>query len=145
MRHVLQKLPPRHVEGRRGQPLLLNEYGGVGLESGGPLGKNPRRFAPGYGRALAATGVEALHKIAALTQEVYAATTLGGFCYTQLYDIEYEKNGLLRYDRSYKPHMTLRRLHQIFNGSLQVGRWSGVAMPPEYAGPRRSRILGQLT
>lgn len=101
---LLADPPPKHVEGRRGQPLIVSEYGGVGLDRSGPLGKNPKNLLAGYNGppGIPTTEADALARIAALTTEIYRAPQVAGFCYTQLYDVEYEKNGVLRYDRSWK-------------------------------------------
>lgn len=120
-RRVLQAPPPKHVEGRQGQPLFVAEYGGVGMEAGGPYGPNPKRFLAGYGGGFRASeGRVALAKVRALTEELYAAPSVAGFCYTQLYDVEYEKNGLLRYDRAFKPGLTLPALREVFGGACQA-------------------------
>ena len=38
----------------------------------------------------------------ALTKQLLDCKKVSGFCYTQLYDIEQEQNGLYNYDRSPK-------------------------------------------
>jgi len=127
LRALLSELPAKFVRGRSGQPLLAAEYGGVGLDDGGPYGpRNPRHLLPGYpGRGqvgLPRDAREALARIAALTSEIYDAPHVAGFCYTQLYDVEFEKNGLLRYDRSWK--FQKAALRRIFDGRGQKGRWT---------------------
>lgn len=42
---------------------------------------------------------EALSRIGGLTAEICAQKGIAGYCCTQLYDVEFEKNGLLTYDR----------------------------------------------
>lgn len=76
-----------------GQPVNASEYGGVAYAADGKKGWGYRsmqsedEFVDGYIK---------------LTEQLLACEKLSGFCYTQLYDIEQEQNGLLSYDRSYK-------------------------------------------
>jgi len=122
---ILLNLPLCHIDGHVGQPLLASEYGGVGLDVGGPFGScNPKEFLAGYagarGPILPRCPEEALERITSLTAKIVGASKIVGFCYTQLYDIEYEKNGLLRYDRKRKfPLLSLKR---IFNGRTRTKR-----------------------
>merc|ERR1712217_895878 len=104
LEEVLANPHRKYVDGRRGQPWLVAEYGGVASDVGGPFGKNPKKFLVGYNGApgFPKTRKEALRRIQSLTSSIYQNPSVAGFCYTQLYDVEYEKNGLLRYDRSAK-------------------------------------------
>lgn len=124
---LLADLPKKLVDGRRGQPLLVGEYAGVGIDLGGPYGKkNPAKYLPGYpGRGsigLPKSRSEALERISGLTAKIFSASHVAGFCFTQLYDVEYEKNGLLRYDRT--PKFSKAKLRRIFHGANQCGRWA---------------------
>eukprot|EP00913_Durusdinium_trenchii_P010212 g9573.t1 len=112
------------------EPLFVAEYAGVALDLGGPYGLNPSHLLAGYaGRSkegqLPTDMEEALKRISGLTQAIYNAEDYTGFCCTQLYDVEYEKNGLVRYDRQRK--FPLASLQQIFDGRWQKGRWQGAA------------------
>lgn len=100
-RSILASPPPKHTDGREGQPLLVAEYAGVGYDAGGPYGKNPTSFIAGYpGRpGLPKDQDDALSRIGGLTAEICAQKGIAGYCCTQLYDVEFEKNGLLTYDR----------------------------------------------
>jgi len=120
---ILQQLPAKFVDGHKGQPMFVAEYAGVGIDLGGPYGKNPKRFTPGYPGAsgLPKTAAEALERIGSLTAEIYKVPNITGFCCTQLYDVEHEKNGLLLYDR--KPKFSKSALRHIFDGRGQKGRW----------------------
>ncbi|TMG13281.1 MAG: glycoside hydrolase family 2, partial [Chloroflexi bacterium] len=74
----------------RGEPVLVTEFGGVSLaaESGG------------YAEARDAPELVRLFR-----EDVDALTAAGpveGFCYTQLTDVEHERNGLLTFDRQLK-------------------------------------------
>ena len=77
-------LPGYHY---RGEPVLVTEFGGLALEGSG--GWN-------YGEVAGANELVRSYAemIDALTQG-----PLEGFCYTQLADIEQERNGLLTFDR----------------------------------------------
>ena len=73
--------------GYRGQPIFLSEFGGVKTE----LAK----------------------KLAEVIQAVRQCSLLCGYCYTQLTDIENEKNGLLTYGREPKiPLETIRAINE---------------------------------
>ena len=78
----------------RGEPYMVSEYGGARWEpKGGPgwgYGSDPRsedEFAARY---------------EALTHTLLQTDYCCGFCYTQLYDIEQERNGLYTYARERK-------------------------------------------
>mmetsp|Transcript_33080 Transcript_33080/g.85240 ORF Transcript_33080/g.85240 Transcript_33080/m.85240 type:complete len:731 (+) Transcript_33080:37-2229(+) len=141
----LQDPPKHHIDGRQGQPLFVAEYGGVGMEAGGPIGCNPPKFHAGYRGGFSSTqGCLALARIRDLTTAIYSTQTLSGFCYTQLYDIEYEKNGLLRYDRTAKPGLSASALRRIFDGNHQQGRWSGVGITKVASRQKRKGLAAQL-
>ena len=79
-----------------GQPFVVDEYGGTWWEEGAE-GKD----GWGYG-ARPASGEEALVRIEALTAILLDNPRMAGFCYTQLTDIEQERNGLYTYARELK-------------------------------------------
>lgn len=75
-------------------PVFVSEYGGTRWDaqdgSGWGYGeavKNPREFFERY---------------QGLTDILLDNPSIMGFCYTQLYDVEQEKNGLMTYDRKFK-------------------------------------------
>ena len=76
-----------------GQPFFISEYGGIGwsLDQG----------AWGYGNA-PKTEEEFIARYKGLTEAMLNNPDCCAFCYTQLYDIEQEQNGLMFYDRTYK-------------------------------------------
>ena len=79
--------------GYQGQPILVTEFGGVKNE---PV--DPERFA---------------QKIAQVTQAIQESPLIQGYCYTQLTDIENERNGLLTYGREPKiPLEIIRAINQ---------------------------------
>ena len=77
----------------QGEPILLTEFGGLAYEKDKGKGwgyttiENEEDFLENYERILKAIGD---------SQVIY------GFCYTQLYDVQQEVNGLLTYGRKYK-------------------------------------------
>jgi len=77
----------------QGQPILVTEYGGIGLVSG--------KDAWGYGH-VAQSAEELLARYDALTGALQQVTECVGYCYTQLSDVEQEQNGLYTYDRKPK-------------------------------------------
>lgn len=86
----------------RGEPVMLTEFGGVGFDITGENGwgytsvENEEAFVEDYGRIMDA---------------VFASEGLWGFCYTQLYDVEQEINGILTYDRT--PKCDLAKIREI--------------------------------
>lgn len=77
-----------------GEPVFVSEYGGI-------------RWAPeadegwGYGDA-PKTEEEFLERYKLLTEALLNNPDIMGFCYTQLYDVEQEVNGLMTYNREFK-------------------------------------------
>jgi len=79
----------------KNQPIYVSEYGGIGwIEKHkekdwayGNIPKTEREFKQRYKK---------------LTEYLLNNPSISGFCYTQLYDIENEKNGLLYYNRKPK-------------------------------------------
>ena len=81
----------QHYDGK--QPVFISEYGGTAL--------NPENGAWGYGNC-AKTAEELTERFASLTDVLMSNKRICGLCYTQLYDIEQECNGLYTYDRKPK-------------------------------------------
>jgi len=77
-----------------GQPFMLSEYGGTWWNP------NERESGEswGYGER-PKTLEEFIARYKALTENLLFNRAISGFCYTQLYDIEQETNGLHTYDR----------------------------------------------
>jgi beta-galactosidase/beta-glucuronidase len=82
----------------RGEPLLVTEFGGLRLAQSGGWGYHDATDEEQFVRMF-----EGL--IAALMQP----GPVQGFCYTQLTDVEQERNGLLAYDRTPKVDPALLR------------------------------------
>ena len=77
---------------RAGRPVLVSEFGGVGLTD------DPRA----WGYSMARNPGDLLRRYAALCRALARSEALSGFCYTQLTDTYQEVNGLLRMDRTAK-------------------------------------------
>jgi len=85
-------------------PFFISEYGGIGwnVEQGGwGYGNNPKTLEEFYQR------------LDGLTKAILDNPYMFGFCYTQLYNIEQEQNGIYTYDR--KPKFDLDRIRAIFS------------------------------
>ncbi len=85
-----------------GQPMMISEYGGIGW--------NPDGEGWGYGTG-PKTEEEFIARYKGLTDALLDKPELMGFCYTQLTDVEQERNGLYYYDR--KPKFDPAILHTI--------------------------------
>jgi len=79
-----------------GQPYFVSEYGGIWWNPGQTDEK-----AWGYGQR-PRTAEEFLQRYKDLTEALLFHPGMAGFCYTQLYDIEQEVNGLYTFDRQPK-------------------------------------------
>ena len=95
----------------RGQPIVLSEVGGF-LAIPPDIPPEQRdvlyRFYDSFERP-----EELVEKYRDLMKGIAALKFLGGFCYTQLTDIEQEINGLLTYDRQPKvPAEEIARIHR---------------------------------
>jgi hypothetical protein len=87
--------------GYGGQPILVTEYGGI------------FRSMPvdGFDYAVADSDDDHLGRLSALTSALLDSPILSGLCYTQLTDVEHERNGLLTADRT--PKLDLDRVRDI--------------------------------
>lgn len=90
-----------------GEPVFMSEYGGIGLHI---LSENEDGSAWSYGNA-ARSLEEFYERYKGLTDALLDNPKMLGFCYTQLYDIEQEQNGLYYYDRT--PKMDMARIRSI--------------------------------
>lgn len=91
--HVLNDNPGRQKY--NGQPVFVSEYGGIKWES------DKSHKAWGYGVDVK-TQEELAERYCGLTEVLMSNEKMFGFCYTQLYDIEQEQNGLFTYTREKK-------------------------------------------
>ncbi len=90
---LYDKFPNRHHY--KGEPTFVSEYGGIQWSI------NPGERDWGYGIA-PKTEEEFIARYKGLTDALLDNDKMFGFCYTQLYDIEQEQNGLYYYDRTPK-------------------------------------------
>lgn len=77
-----------------GEPVFISEYGGI------KWSKDDTN-AWGYGSA-PKTEEEFMERYKGLTEAILDNPYINGFCYTQLYDVEQEQNGLYTYSRGEK-------------------------------------------
>jgi beta-galactosidase/beta-glucuronidase len=100
----------------RGQPIVLSEVGGF-LSIPPDLPPEKRDMLYQF-YASFQTPEELLEKYRDLMKGIASLRFLGGFCYTQLTDIEQEINGLLTYDRKPKiPPEKIAEIHrELFKG-----------------------------
>lgn len=92
-----------------GQPYIIDEYGGIGWFK--PDGKTQ---AWGYGNG-PKTLEEYYERLEGLTSVLLSQEHIIGFCYTQITDVEQERNGIYTYQR--KPKFDAARLKSIFGKS----------------------------
>ena len=86
--------PFKNRQTYRGEPVFVSEYGGIYWDAAEGAGW-------GYGVA-PQTPEEFIERYRALTDALLDNAAICGFCYTQLYDIEQERNGLYTYAREPK-------------------------------------------
>ena len=85
-----------HIQHYKGEPTFVSEYGGI--KSTFSNDEN----SWGYGDNHPKTQAEFIERYKGLTDALLDNDQMLGFCYTQLYDVEQEQNGLYNYDRSLK-------------------------------------------
>ncbi len=88
-----------------GIPVFISEYGGIKWDVEGQI-----EDSWGYGDG-PKTEEEYIARYKGLTDVLLDNPHMFGFCYTQLYDVEQEVNGLYTYDR--KPKMDMGIFRQI--------------------------------
>ncbi|MCX7918775.1 MAG: beta-galactosidase [bacterium] len=104
-KNVWRNVPEQEVA-YQGQPYFVSEYGGIWWN---PEQKDKKSW--GYGER-PRTAEEFIARYRGLTESLLFHPKMFGFCYTQLYDIEQEVNGLYTYDRKPKFHPnTIRRIN----------------------------------
>jgi len=115
--------PPRYFNpassnADRGVPFMISEIGGIGWATAGgwSYGSGPKTIDEFYTRYKGT--------IDALLDN----PNLFGFCYTQLTDIEQERNGLYFYDR--QPKFDPKKLHEITARQAAYERREPMAPPP---------------
>jgi len=96
-------LPTRYGGGGAAKkiPFFISEFGGTGWS------KNS-----GWGYGAAPKNIEEFYtRYKGLADALLDSRYLFGFCYTQLYDVEQEQNGLYTYQR--QPKFDVKRMHDI--------------------------------
>jgi beta-galactosidase/beta-glucuronidase len=95
-----------------GAPLFLSEFGGIAWVLPEDAGLVPSN-SWGYS-GLEPSPDAALARIESLYEAVAQINRIAGICYTQLYDVEQEVNGLMTYDRRLKfDAATIRRFNSL--------------------------------
>lgn len=90
----LGELPGRYRGPALDRPFFVSEFGGIGWI---PAGED------GWGYGNMPKNLEEWHqRYEGLTAALQDNPAMFGFCYTQLTDVEQEKNGIFRYDRAAK-------------------------------------------
>lgn len=87
------------------QPVLLTEFGGIGFDVDG---------VKGWGYTSVQSEEEFIRDYQRIMDAVYASVGLWGFCYTQITDVEQEKNGLLTSHR--RPKCDMKEIRRINDG-----------------------------
>ena len=87
------------------KPMFVSEYGGIKWNPQGDVEK-----AWGYGDG-PATEEAFIERYRGLTEALLSNPNMFGFCYTQLYDVEQETNGLYTYSR--EPKFDMAVFHAI--------------------------------
>ena len=82
-----------------GAPYFISEYGGIKWAA--DMENNIRTVSWGYGDAPKSVE-EYVDRFVGLTKILMDTAKICGLCYTQLYDVEQEQNGVYYYDRSPK-------------------------------------------
>jgi hypothetical protein len=90
---ISEKLPFARGTRYEGQPVVLTECGGIAVKAEN-LGKDENW---GY---TSTSRQDFLSEYERIIRAVYDSPLMNGFCYTQLSDVEQEKNGLL--DRAHQ-------------------------------------------
>lgn len=104
-----------HLAVYEGQPYILDEFGGIGW-----MAEKDRKDSWGYGRMLA-NEEDFYKRLEGQIDALLASPHVWGFCYTQLTDVEQEKNGVYYYNRT--PKLDMKRIKAIFEKI--PSRWDG--------------------
>lgn len=96
-------------EYQKGMPAFVSEYGGIKWDVSCLGAKTDDcKSSWGYGQA-PMSEEEFISRYKGLTEVLLFNKNMFGFCYTQLYDVEQERNGLYTYDRKPKFDMEIFR------------------------------------
>ena len=117
---------PQHSAPYKGECYMIDEFGGIQW--------NQKMDAPevaeedtfwGYGQA-PRTLEEYYTRLEEQVNAILATDHINGFCYTQIVDVELEKNGIYTYDR--KPKFDMDRIRAIFSKDRSAAKAETEAM-----------------
>lgn len=91
-----------------GQPYLIDEFGGMMWNPD----RDKNQPAWGYGEAPKEMD-DFYNRLEGLVDAILSRDNVWGYCYTQLTDVEQERNGIYYYSRSAK--FDMKRIHAIFS------------------------------
>ena len=91
-----------------GQPFILDEYGGIRV-----ISKTNPEDGYWYYDSAPSTEDEYVALLSKLTDAILFYPSISGYCYTQLFDVEQEKNGIYNYDRTRK--FDLSKIKKVFS------------------------------
>ena len=94
-----------------GEPVFASEYGGIKWDE-------TDENSWGYGEA-PKTKEEFIERYKELTEALLNNDRIFGFCYTQLYDVEQERNGLYTYSRKPKFDMGIFRKINLQKAAIE--------------------------
>src|SRR6185312_14492340 len=86
--------------GHHGEPVVVSEFGGVAIAGG-----------EGFGWSEVSGADQLLETYGAMVEALMGPGPVEGFCYTQLTDVEQERNGLLTFDR--RPKVETEKLRPV--------------------------------
>ncbi len=92
-----------------GSPIFLSEFGGIGYIRPEDLADVPQG-SWGYS-GVEPSAAAAIERMRGLYEAIAKIRRIAGICYTQLYDVEQEVNGLLTYDR--RPKFDWREIRKL--------------------------------
>ncbi len=95
----------------RGEPVMISEYGGIGFQLADNSFEAGRMSNWSYGKTTSSYE-EFYARYEGLTTALLDNPMISGFCYTQLTDVEQEKNGLYDYDTR-EPKFNMAILSEI--------------------------------
>ncbi len=93
-------------------PIMLTEFGGLSLIKSQKEGKS-------WGYTNTKGEAEYIKELTRIFKDIASSTAIVGYCYTQLYDVEQEENGLLDYDRNPKiPCEKIKEINDLVPNSI---------------------------
>ena len=103
----------------QGEPVFMSEYGGIGFKlEENSYGSAQRKTAWSYGKTT--TSYEEFYaRYEGLTHAILDNPRMFGLCYTQLTDVEQEKNGLFEFETR-NPKFDLQILSQIMQKKAAI-------------------------